>query len=287
MRTHKLWISAALSYLVLASFPARADLVVLQYHHISDATPPSTSTSTSLFQAQLDLIRELDIEVVDLHSATENLFSDNPSQGQHIAITFDDAYESVYSHGADILRDQGLPYTIFVDTAAVGNHGYMTWAQLEELAARDGVSIANHSAGHGHLARKPGEAEADWEQRITRSLDSAQTELQQRFETVLPLFAYPYGEFDEALEAEVAKRGWYGFGQQSGAIGPFSGQTRLPRFPMANAYGQLNGLKDKLKSKAFPIDTSLLPASTCFASHERDSARPPDLLRLRHGAHRI
>ena len=259
MRTHKLWISAALSYLVLASFPARADLVVLQYHHISDATPPSTSTSTSLFKAQLDLIRELDIEVVDLHSATENLFSDNPSQGQHIAITFDDAYESVYSQGADILRDQSLPYTIFVDTAAVGNHGYMTWAQLEELAARDGVSIANHSAGHGHLARKPGEAEADWEQRITRSLDSAQTELQQRFETVLPLFAYPYGEFDEALEAQVAKRGWYGFGQQSGPIGPLSGKPRLPRFPMANTYGQLNGLKDKLNSKAFPVDTSKLP----------------------------
>ncbi|WP_417544321.1 polysaccharide deacetylase family protein [Marinobacter sp.] len=271
MRTHKFWISAALSYLVLASVPARADLVVLQYHHISDATPPSTSTSTSLFQAQLDLIRELDIEVVDLHSATENLFSDNPSQRQHIAITFDDAYESVYSQGADILRDQGLPYTIFVDTAAVGNHGYMTWAQLEELAARDGVGIANHSAGHGHLARKPGEAEADWEQRITRSLDSAQTELQQRFETVLPLFAYPYGEFDEALEAEVAKRGWYGFGQQSGAMGPLSGQTRLPRFPMANAYGQLNGLKDKLKSKAFPIDTSLLPNGIM-------TANPPTLV---------
>ena len=271
MRTHKLWISAALSYLVLASFPARADLVVLQYHHISDATPPSTSTSTSLFQAQLDLIRDLDIEVVDLHSATENLFSDNPSQGQHIAITFDDAYESVYSQGADILRDQGLPYTIFVDTAAVGNHGYMTWAQLEELAARDGVSIANHSAGHGHLARKPAEAEADWEQRITRSLDSAQTELQQRFETVLPLFAYPYGEFDEALEAEVAKRGWYGFGQQSGAMGPLSGQARLPRFPMASAYGQLNGLKDKLKSKAFPIDTSLLPDGIM-------TANPPTLV---------
>ncbi|MFT7338521.1 MAG: peptidoglycan/xylan/chitin deacetylase (PgdA/CDA1 family) [Marinobacter maritimus] len=271
MRTHKIWISVALSCLVLASFPARADLVVLQYHHISDTTPPSTSTSASLFQAQIDLITELGIDVVDLHSATDNLFSGNPSQGQRIAITFDDAYESVYSQGADILREQGLPYTIFVDTAAVGNQGYMTWEQLKELAARNGVSIANHSAGHGHLARKPGEAEADWKQRITRSLDSAQAELKQQFGNVLPLFAYPYGEFDEALEAEVAKRGWYGFGQQSGAIGPLAGQTRLPRFPMANAYGQLNGLKDKLNSKAFPIDTSQLPDGIM-------TANPPTLV---------
>lgn len=259
MKAQKFWISGALFSLLLASFAVRADLVVLQYHHISDATPPSTSTSVSLFQAQLDMIRELEIDVVELSAATENVFSGNPPAGQRIAITFDDAYESVYSEGAGILRERSLPYTIFVDTAAVGSQGYMTWKQLRELAERDDVTIANHAAGHGHLARKPDEAETDWKQRVTHSLDSAQATLEKQLGTSLPLFAYPYGEFDEALEAEVAERGWFGFGQQSGAIGPLSGKTRLPRFPMANAYGQLNGLKDKLNSKAFPIDTNKLP----------------------------
>lgn len=259
MTARKLWISATLLPLLLVSLATRADLVVLQYHHISDATPPSTSTSVSLFQAQLDVISELGIEVVDLHNATANLLSDKPSTNQSIALTFDDAYESVYSTAADILQERALPYTIFVDTKAVGNHGYMTWEQLQELAERDGVSMANHSAGHGHMARKQGEEKANWKQRITQSLDAAQAKLQERLGTDLPLFAYPYGEFDEALEAEVAERGWFGFGQQSGAIGALSGKTRLPRFPMANAYGQLNGLKDKLASKAFPIDTNSLP----------------------------
>ncbi|SOB75021.1 Polysaccharide deacetylase [Marinobacter sp. LV10R510-11A] len=259
MTARKLWISTALLPLLLVSLATRADLVVLQYHHISDATPPSTSTSVSLFQAQLDVISELGIEVVDLHNATANLISDKPSTNQSIALTFDDAYESVYSTAADILQERALPYTIFVDTKAVGNHGYMTWEQLQELAERDGVNMANHSAGHGHMARKPGEAKANWKQRIAQSLDAAQAKLRDKLGTDLPLFAYPYGEFDEALEAEVAERGWFGFGQQSGAIGALSGKTRLPRFPMANAYGQLNGLKDKLASKAFPIDANSLP----------------------------
>ncbi|GGE60153.1 polysaccharide deacetylase [Streptosporangium jomthongense] len=259
MKVTTLRIPAIFSLFLLASFTVNADLVVLQYHHISDDTPPSTSTSISLFKAQLDMIDDLGLDVVDLHSATEGQYSDEPPADQYIAITFDDAYESVYTKGASILQERGLPYTIFVDTAAIGSHGYMTWEQLEELAVRDGVSIANHGAGHGHLARKQGESEADWETRVTRSLDTAQAELKKRLGTDLPLFAYPYGEFDKALEAEVAERGWYGFGQQSGAIGPLSGKTRLPRFPMANAYGQLNGLKDKLRSKAFPIDTSKLP----------------------------
>lgn len=260
MIARALWMSVTLGTLLLTSQAANADLVVLQYHHISDATPPSTSTSASLFQAQLDVISDLDINVVDLHDATVNLLAGNPSSAsQNIALTFDDAYDSVYSTAAAILQERALPYTIFVDTEAVGNHGYMTWEQLQELAKREGVSIANHSAGHGHMARKQGEAQTDWKQRITRSLDSAQTKLQKKLGTELPLFAYPYGEFDQALEAEVANRGWFGFGQQSGAIGRLSGKTRLPRFPMANAYGQLNGLKDKLTSKAFPIDTNTLP----------------------------
>ncbi|SHK42828.1 Polysaccharide deacetylase [Marinobacter antarcticus] len=259
MRAQKLCISAALFSIFLVSFSARADLVVLQYHHISDATPPSTSTSVSLFRAQLDMIRKLGMDVVELPDATKNVFSGDPSAGQRIAITFDDAYESVYSEAAGILREHSLPYTIFVDTAAVGSDGYMTWQQLRELSERDGVTIANHTAGHEHLAKKPDETETDWEQRVTRSLDSAQATLKKRLGASLPLFAYPYGEFDGALEAEVAERGWFGFGQQSGAIGPLSGKTRLPRFPMANAYGRLNGLEDKLNSKAFPIDTNQLP----------------------------
>jgi len=259
MTAGKLCISATLLSLLLVSLTTKADLVVLQYHHISDATPPSTSTSVSLFKAQLDVISDLGLEVVDLHEATENLFSQSPSMNQSIALTFDDAYESVYSVAADILQKRALPYTIFVDTKAVGNQGYMTWDQLQALAERDGVSFANHGAGHGHMTRKPAESKADWKQRTTQSLDSAQAELQEKLRTGLPLFAYPYGEFDETLEAKVAERGWFGFGQQSGAIGALSGKTRLPRFPMANAYGQLNGLKDKLTSRAFPVDANALP----------------------------
>ena len=57
----------------------------------------------------------------------------------------------------------------------------------------------------------------------------------------------------------LAERGWIGYGQQSGAIGKTSHDTRLPRFPMANRYGQLSGLKDKLMSKAFPVDADTLP----------------------------
>lgn len=244
--------------LTLVSLPALADLVVLQYHHVSDSTPAATSTSVSLFEGQLDLIAELGLEVVPLQAGTEQALSGSGGDNQ-LAITFDDAYDSVYSTAAPMLADRGYPYTIFVNTEAVGGHGYMTWEQLAELQQNEGVTIANHSADHGHLARKPGESQEQWQARITNSLDSAQATLEEKLGSATPLFAYPYGEFDNALEAELADRGWYGYGQQSGPIGASSGPTRLPRFPMANAYGQLNGLADKLQSKAFPVPADQLP----------------------------
>lgn len=238
---------------------ASADLVVLQYHHVSDSTPPSTSTSVSLFEGQMDMIEELGLDVVPLESGTRDALDGKLDDREQVAITFDDAYESVYSTAAPELEKRGYPYTIFVNTDAIGSNGYMTWEQLEEVRDRGGVTIANHSEDHGHLAKRPDESRSDWEDRVESSLDTAQETLADRLGIDVPMFAYPYGEFDEALEDKIGERGWLGYGQQSGAIGATSGATRLPRFPMANAYGQLNNLKDKLRSKALPVDANKLP----------------------------
>jgi peptidoglycan/xylan/chitin deacetylase (PgdA/CDA1 family) len=263
--------SSMIVTLMATGTAARADLVVLQYHHVSDSTPPATSTSVSLFEGQLDMISDLELEVVDLHKGTEATLAGTDGQGNRIAITFDDAYDSVYHTAAPLLAEKAYPYTIFVNTEAVGRNGYMTWDQIRELAERPGVTIANHSADHGHLARKPNESESDWQARVTNSLDSAQESLEEELDSPAPMFAYPYGEFDQALERKIAERGWYGFGQQSGAIGQQTEKTRLPRFPMANAYGQLGNLENKLRSKAFPVNTGELPDGVI-------SGNPPTLV---------
>lgn len=244
---------------VLAMPQAHADLVVLQYHHVSDDTPVATSTSRSLFQAQLDTIAALGLDIVPLDSGTQAALAGQLEDRQQIAITFDDAYSSVYFEAAPQLLERNLPFTIFVNTGNVGHHGYLSWAQLSELSRQPGVLVANHSEDHSHLIRRPGESFQDWSNRVTSSMDGAQATLKEKLGTELPMIAYPYGEFSGELERLVNDRGWFGYGQQSGAVGAHSASTRLPRFPMANAYGQLNGLKDKLLSRAFPIDGQYLP----------------------------
>ncbi|MGM0570899.1 polysaccharide deacetylase family protein [Marinobacter sp.] len=249
----------AAGLLVLAPLPAWSDLVVLQYHHISDQTPASTSTSPELFEAHLERIRTLGLEVEPLESATRAALGGELNDQEQVAITFDDAYASVWTTAAPLLEEYGYPYTIFVNTDAVGTRGYMTWEQLKQARQRDGVTVANHSHDHGHLARRPDESQQAWRQRARASLDQAQSILEERLGKTAPMFAYPYGEYDSALEAMMDKRGWLAFGQQSGAIGEMSDASRLPRFPMATAFGQLDGLDDKLRSRALPVDAAALP----------------------------
>ncbi|WP_152206905.1 polysaccharide deacetylase family protein [Marinobacter changyiensis] len=256
---------------LIATAPlANADLVVLQYHHVSDSTPAATSTTPSLFEDQLGMIESLGLEVVALESGTRAALAGELDNRRQVAITFDDAYSSVYQTAAPLLFERGFPFTVFVNTDAVGRRGFMTWDQLAEFANQPGVLIANHSKDHGHLAQKPGEPEDQWQARITASLDGAQTALEDRLNVRIPMHAYPYGEFDHKLEQAIAERDWLGFGQQSGPIGATSGITRLPRFPMATAYGQLDSLEHKLLSKALPVAADQLPSAVI-------SDNPPEL----------
>lgn len=258
IRTSRLSLAMA-GLLVATAAEVNADLVALQYHHVSDSTPSSTSTSVSLFEGQLDLIEELGLEVVSLKTGTEDALNGDLEDSQQIAITFDDAYDSVYHTAAPLLEAKGYPYTVFVNTDAIGRRGYMTWEQLEEFRDDKSITIANHTKDHAHLVQLPNEPTESWRDRVKLSLDGAQRVLKEKLGVDEPMLAYPYGEYSEAIEHMLDDRGWYGFGQQSGAIGATSHGTRLPRFPLANPYGQLNNLKTKLTSKALPVEAKRLP----------------------------
>ena len=257
---YRLILILASSVAIILSTAARADLAVLQYHHIADDTPPSTSTSPALFRQQMDLLKDLHIEVVPLAQATHEALA-GASVRPRVAISFDDAYSSIFTTAWPELKKRGYPFTVFVNTDAVdeGIRDYMDWLQLRMLSQATGVTLGNHSADHGHLVRGADESPGPWRRRVEQSLQQAQDKLTSRLGVKPELFAYPYGEYSHDLEALVRERGWLAYGQQSGAIGRQSDPQALPRFPAANAYGQIDSLRNKVLSLAFPVNASTLP----------------------------
>jgi peptidoglycan/xylan/chitin deacetylase (PgdA/CDA1 family) len=75
-----------------------------------------------------------------------------------LAITFDDGFKSVQSHAAPILREHGIPWTLFV-VSKWSDHRetwaenlVLHWRALERLLA-DGVQIGSHSATHPDFSK--------------------------------------------------------------------------------------------------------------------------------------
>lgn len=232
--------------------------VILQYHHIDAATPAATSTRPGQFVAQLDYLTDQEFRVLPLDRLLAALQSGQPLPGHSAAITFDDAYRSVYTRAWPELHARGWPFTVFVSTDGVdrGLPGLLSWDQMREM--RDGgVSFGNHSRSHDHLIRRhSGESEADWRQRVSADLTHAQNRLDAELGPTPRLFAYPYGEYDDTLAELVQELGYAGLGQHSGPVGRHSDPSRLPRFPLGGVHASLDGFADKMHSLPLPVLTA-------------------------------
>lgn len=238
-----------LALLCLTSF-ARADLVILQYHHISSTTPRATSTTLEEFMAHLDLIEAQQMTVVDLPTAIADLQANKDLAARAIAITFDDAYLSIYESAFPLLKQKHWPFTIFVNPVAVDRNypGTISWEQLREMQAAGGT-IANHSMNHPYLLQRPAELSLD--QWLQQEIGVAQQRLQAEMGNTPRLFAYPYGEYDPAMAAWLEQQGYLAFGQQSGAVGHSTDWQLIPRYPAGGYYADIPGIREKLRTLPF------------------------------------
>ncbi len=236
--------------------------VILQYHHVSETTPSSTSIHPQQFIKHLNLIDQQHFQVLPLPKVMMQLQQGMPFKQKTLAITFDDGYLSIYENAYPELKKRNLPFTIFISPRDIdqkfGNS--LSWQQLKEMQD-NGATISNHSYQHLHLlAKKPNENQQQWQNRIQLDIEQANSRLQETLAINNKLFAYPYGEFNKPLKNLLKRMGYTAFSQQSGPISASSDMQALARFPASGIYANLKTLKVKLNSLAFDV-VSAAPAS--------------------------
>ena len=69
-----------------------------------------------------------------------------------ILLTIDDAFQFLQS-GMAFLKDNKIPFILFVSTVSVGNNGYMNWDQIKKLINKAAI-IGHHSHSHEYLIDK-------------------------------------------------------------------------------------------------------------------------------------
>jgi len=260
-------------FFMLTTFSSKA-AVILQYHHVSDNTPDSTSISPQQFAVHLQYLYDNKFTVVALSELVSAIQKQQILPDKTVAITFDDAYLDNLIHAKPILNKFNFPYTIFVNPGIINRNQntkksqYLSWQQLKVLAEED-VIIANHGFEHDSLLRIPDElSQRQWLNQQTSLLLKAETIIKQQTGQSWRYFAYPYGEYDIAVQAWVRANNFVAFSQQSGAINLTTDLTSIPRFPVSKPYDKVSGLRDKLNSLAFTIKLEGEQAKTTFKSQQ-------------------
>jgi len=261
MTLYHLISGTLLNFLIMAQcFAVNQNAVVFMYHHFGEPDFPTTNVRLDQFEQHLRLLEQGNYQIWPLDKIAGHIRSGQPLPDKTIAITIDDAYYSVYTKAYPRLKARNWPFTVFVSTDVIDQRlpAYMSWDQMREMQQHQ-VTFANHSASHDFLIRRQQEESLqDWARRVSEDIKRAQTRIEKELGQAPLLFAYPYGEYNEALANIISKLGFIGFGQHSGAIGSHSDLRILPRYPMAEAFAGIGEFATKAASLALPV-TSVKP----------------------------
>ena len=177
---------------------------ILTYHSV-DHSGSAISVSPETFRGHVEWLASGAVPVLGVEALARA-----PADTAGVAITFDDGFENFAERAWPLLRDRGLPATLFVVADRVGGRNdwghdaslgvpdlpLLGWEALGGLR-EDGVSIQSHGRSHRPLS---GMSAPELEDEVTGSAEV----LERRLGVRPTGFAYPYGEADARGRSAVA-----------------------------------------------------------------------------------
>jgi len=213
-------------------------ILSLMYHRFNENKYPSTNIQMSVFKEQIKIINQLNYKFYKPTEFVKNFSL--PKKNKKILITIDDAYLSFYENAWPFLKNNQIPFILFVSTEAIGKFGYMNWDQIKEIEKENFVNIGNHSHSHDYLVDLKKEE-------FLEDIEKSKKIFFSKLGYNPIFFSYPFGEYSNDIKNYISKNFMYSFGQHSGVIDVNKNRFELPRFPINEKYGDLDRFKFLIK----------------------------------------
>tara|TARA_Y100001936_G_scaffold136592_1_gene133375 strand:- start:98 stop:1159 length:1062 start_codon:yes stop_codon:yes gene_type:complete len=233
-------------------------ILSIMYHRFNENKYPSTNIKMDIFKKHLKIIKNSNFNFHDPNKFDEQ-FNIAKSK-KEILITIDDAFESFYTEAWPVLRENNIPFILFVSTEPVGKKGYMNWKQIKEVESNDFAFIGHHSHTHEYLIDVSNEE-------FILDIETANKIFKRELGYIPSLFSYPFGEYSKFMKDYISKNFKYAFGQHSGVIDLNKDKFELPRFPINEKYGELKRFKSIINyfpleyKKMFPEEKQLFTST--------------------------
>ncbi len=200
------------------------------YHRFNENKYPSTNIRMEIFKKQMKIIRDSKYEFYDPNKLEKefNIKKDK----KKILISIDDAFRSFYDEAWPYLKENKIPFILFVSTQPVGKRGYMNWDEIREIEKSDFGNIGHHSHTHDYLINETLSA-------FIKDTEQASEIFLKELGYVPTIYSYPFGEYSKDMKNFISKKFKIAFGQHSGVIDINKDKYELPRFPINEKYGDL------------------------------------------------
>ena len=205
--------------------------IVLMYHHVTDAPVDAPSTCVCSIKGFTEGLERLMsqgynfIKITQLEEVVKNDYR------KFAVVTFDDVPESANTNAIPYLRENQIPYTLFIGIDFLDKEGYINKTQLVELKDDPLCTIGVHTYSHPHLRQSDN---------LEHELNESKRQLEFIIGRKVEYLAYPYGTL-ASVSAKVrhyAKQCGYklAFSTISAPISKLSFKNRffLPRMVIKN-----------------------------------------------------
>ena len=202
---------------------------ILTYHSVDDSGSV-ISIDERTFARHVRWLAAGSVRVLPLDQLV-----DAPASEDAVAITFDDGLESFGRVAAPLLREHGLPSTLFVVTEAVGStnvwrgrgdpgipvQALLDWSTLGRLAS-EGVALGAHTCTHLNLATAGSDE-------VEREIVESKHRLARELGVAPSTFAYPYGSVSASASDVVSREFCYGVTTRLATLSSDDAPALLPR----------------------------------------------------------
>lgn len=171
---------------------------ILLYHHVSDTIDSQYNVRPARFAEQMKWLYDRGYTTVTIADVASAISYGTELPARPVVLTFDDGYLDVYQNAYPILQQYGFVATFYIIANTVDAAGSLNTRKLQKLLA-SGWEIGSHSMTHADLT-----TDSDWENEII----NARLVLEEKLDTEIRTFAYPYGKANDALKTYTLNAGY-------------------------------------------------------------------------------
>jgi peptidoglycan/xylan/chitin deacetylase (PgdA/CDA1 family) len=219
--------------------PPLSEVLVLCYHAVSESWESELAVTPEQLERQVTILLERGYEPARFLDAVAA-----PPAPRTLAITFDDAYRSVYELARPVLQGLGATASVYAPTDWIGSERPMQWPgidswlgtpQEEELQpmgwgelgelCEAGWEVGSHTRSHPRLTELDDEL-------LTAELEGSRLACAAGLDRPCETIAYPYGDVDDRVVAATAAAGY----RAAGALPHAPHAAEALRWPRIGIY---------------------------------------------------